>query len=67
MREDGRISLLLDRDGPEATEQWVRRTMAIYRRSVLTRGHFARTTEYRRRFIEGYCDFKRWLARSAGR
>ena len=64
MREDGRISLLLDRDGPEATEQWVRRTTVIYRRAVLARGHFARSAYYRRRFIEAYCDFKGWLARS---
>ena len=65
MSEQKRIALLLDRDGREATIEWVRRTMRIYRRAVLTPGHFAGTATYRRSFIVSYCDFKRWLARNA--
>ena len=36
--------------------------MRIYRSAVLNRRHFASTAEYRRQFIESYCEFKRWLA-----
>jgi hypothetical protein len=36
--------------------------MRIYRKAVLNRHHFASSSEYRRGFIESYCDFKRWLA-----
>jgi len=65
MSEQQRIALLLKRDGREATTEWVRRTMRIYRRAVLSPGHFAGAPAYRRSFIESYCDFKRWLARNA--
>jgi hypothetical protein len=40
--------------------------MRIYRRAVLAPGHFARAPEYRRRFIEAYCEFKRWIAGASG-
>lgn len=36
--------------------------MGIYRRAVLDKRHFASTGEYRRLFVESYCEFKRWLA-----
>jgi hypothetical protein len=36
--EAGRIGLLVARDGEEATRDWVRRTLAIYRRAVLDPG-----------------------------
>jgi hypothetical protein len=60
--EGDRIALLLARDGKDATIEWVLRTTRIYRKAVLNRNHFASTSEYRRGFIESYCDFKRWLA-----
>ena len=62
MSEEGRIALLVQRDGLEAAVEWVSRTLRIYRRAVLDKRHYASTPEYRQRFIESYCDFKRWLA-----
>lgn len=59
--EEGRIRFLLQRDGVAATIAWVQRTLRIYRAAVLDRGHFASSNVFRRRFIESYCDFKRWL------
>ena len=59
--ERGRIEFLVRRDGLMAAVAWVDRTMRIYRRAVLDKRHFASTSEYRRKFIEAYCEFKRWL------
>ena len=59
--EAGRIAFLLQRDGHEATVQWIASVIRIYRRAVLNKSHFASTPYYRRRFICSYCDFKRWL------
>ncbi len=59
--EGDRIAFLLRRDGENATIEWVRRTMRIYRRAVLGGDHFATSGAFRRGFIESYCDFKRWL------
>ncbi|MFO1363565.1 MAG: hypothetical protein U1F45_13990 [Burkholderiales bacterium] len=64
--ERDRLEFLVRRDGVEAAEAWARRTLRIYRRAVLTPGHFARLPEYRRRFVEAYCEFKRWLAHAGG-
>lgn len=61
MSEQRRIDFLLQRDGPEPTVAWVRRTLRIYRRAVLDDRHFAGRDEWRRKFIAGYCEFKRWL------
>lgn len=60
--EQGRLDFLVRRDGEAAAVEWARRTMRIYRSAVLNRRHFASTAEYRRQFIESYCEFKRWLA-----
>ncbi|HCE10250.1 MAG TPA: hypothetical protein DIT28_02810 [Oxalobacteraceae bacterium] len=62
MNEAARIAFLVDRDGTAAANEWVRRTLRIYRSSVLNRAHFASSREYRRGFIESYLSFKRWLA-----
>lgn len=61
MGEYARIEFLIDRDGLQQTTEWVRRTMHIYRRAVLTRGHFAHSHPYRHGFILAYIEFKRWL------
>lgn len=61
--ERQRLGFLVERDGTEAAEKWARRTMQIYRRAVLTPRHFASMAQYRRRFIESYCEFKRWIVR----
>ncbi len=64
--EASRIEFLLRRDGVAATLIWVRRTLAIYRRSVLDRRHFAHNTEYRLKFIASCLEFRRWLAANGG-
>jgi hypothetical protein len=61
MSEKARIEFLIERDGLAQTNEWVRRTMDIYRRAVLTRGHFGHSYPYRHRFIMAYLEFKRWL------
>lgn len=60
-----RITFLIDRDGINSAIEWVRRTLRIYRSCVLNRKHFASSHEYRRRFIESYLSFKRWLEQQA--
>jgi hypothetical protein len=65
--EHDRLAFLLGRDGHEATQEWARRTMQIYRRAVLAHGHFARLPKYRRRFIESYCELKRWVTGASAR
>ena len=64
--EASRIDFLLQRDGAAATLIWVRRTLAIYRRSVLDRRNFARTTEYSPKFLASCLGFRRWLAANGG-
>lgn len=59
--EASRIEFLLQRDGAAATLVWVRRTLAIYRRAVLDRRHFAHMTQYRLKFVASCLEFRRWL------
>lgn len=61
MSEHARVEFLIKRDGLQHTTEWVRRTMQIYRRAVLSKGHFAHSHPYRHRFIVAYLEFKRWL------
>ncbi len=62
MNEMARISFLINRDGVAATVEWVRRTLSIYRSSVINPVHYANSREYRREFIGSYISFKHWLA-----
>lgn len=62
MKEMLRIDFLVERDGIVAAIAWVKRTLHIYRSSVINHSHFAGTREYRRGFIESYLGFKHWLA-----
>jgi len=64
--EASRVEFLLQRDGPAATLIWVRRTLAIYRRSVLDARHFAHTAEYRLEFVASCLEFRSWLAANGG-
>ncbi|MCS6506996.1 hypothetical protein NX907_15405 [Burkholderia thailandensis] len=65
MSERARIEFLIERDGlPQASER-VHRTLRIYHRAVLTKGHYAHAHPYRRRFIVAYLEFKRWLRTGA--
>lgn len=61
MSEQARIEFLVERDGLPQAAEWVCRTIHIYRRAVLSRGHFAHSHPYRHRFIVAYLEFKRWL------
>lgn len=61
MSEQARVEFLIKRDGLQQTTEWVRRTMQIYRRAVLSKGHFAHAHPYRHGFIVSYLEFKRWL------
>ena len=61
MSEHARVEFLIERDGLQQNTAWVRRTMQIYRRAVLSKGHFAHYHPYRHRFIVAYLEFKRWL------
>ncbi|MGY6258067.1 hypothetical protein ACXIVK_31850 [Paraburkholderia caledonica] len=61
MSEQARIEFLIERDGLLQATEWVRRTMLIYRRAVLAKGHFAHSHPYRHHFIVAYLEFKRWL------
>lgn len=58
--EGERIERVLAREGPEGARAWARRTEALYRNAVLNPNHYAHTSEYRRRFIESYLQFKRF-------
>lgn len=58
--ETARIQFLLQRSGSTATLIWVRRTLAIYRRAVLDRRHFAHLAEYRLKFIASCLEFRHW-------
>jgi hypothetical protein len=60
--EAARLAFLVARDGETAALAWVRRTLAVYRRAVLDRAHFASTPGYRRGFLASCADFRRWLA-----
>jgi hypothetical protein len=64
--EVSRIEFLLQRDGAAATLIWVQRTLAIYRRSVPDRRHFAHTAEYRLKFVASCMEFRRWLGANGG-
>ncbi len=64
--EAARIAFLRQRDGAADTLSWVRRTLAIYRRAVLDRRHFAHDARYRARFVCSCLVFRRWLAANGG-
>ena len=60
--EASRIGFLLGRDGEQATIEWVKRTLATYRRAVLNRSHFASSPDFRRLYLASCDCFRRWLA-----
>jgi hypothetical protein len=59
--ETNRIAFLLDRDGEQATINWVKRTLPIYRSAVLNPAHFASSVTYRRGFLSSCVQFRQWL------
>lgn len=64
--ETARIAFLRQRDGAAAALGWVRRTLAIYRRAVLDRRHFAHDARFRASFVASCLVFRRWLAANGG-
>ena len=68
MREKQRLDFIIERDGLVEAVAFAKRTMVVYRKSVLIsrkRGfdkpHHASFIEFRRNFIQSYCDFKRFI------
>jgi len=67
--EQDRLAFIESRDGKDGALDFARRTLAIYRKAVLTsrkRGykkpHHASIPEYRRGFIESCCAFRAYIA-----
>ena len=83
MTEEARLKFVEDRDGVQGAIAFAKQGMHIYRTSVLQsakRGygvkgspfanmkpHHASQREYRRKFIESYLDFKRYVASKGGK
>jgi hypothetical protein len=72
MREKQRLDFIIERDGLVEAVAFAKRTMVVYRKSVLIsrkRGfdkpHHASFIEFRRNFIQSYCDFKRFISDNA--
>jgi len=68
MSEQKRLAFIENRDGICYAVEFAKRTMNQYRTAVLTsrkrgfsRPHFASLQEYRRKFIESYCEFKKYI------
>lgn len=68
MCEQQRLQFITERDGIDGAVDFARRTLKIYRTAVLRsrkRGHdkphHASIPEYRRKFIESYCAFKKFI------
>ncbi len=59
--ESARIKFLLERDGPEATQAWVERTIKIYRQALRS-GSTTSDSLYRPRFEQAIREFEEWLA-----
>ena len=66
--EKQRLDFIIERDGLAEAITFAKRTMVIYRKSVLIsrkRGfdkpHHASFREYRRKFIQSYCEFMRFV------
>ncbi len=66
--EQGRIQFLIDRDGKASAIDTIKLYIQWYRMAVLKNGkdgsnrHFASTRKYRRRFINSYVEFKRFVS-----
>jgi hypothetical protein len=60
--EEERINLLIHRDGLEATREWVKRTLAIYRAAIASPTSHASQKGYKPLFEESIQTFEFWLA-----
>lgn len=77
MSEKQRLDFIIERDGLAEAVAFAKRTMVIYRKCVLQsqkklnatpkhlrkfdKPHYASFREFRRKFIQSYCDFKRFV------
>lgn len=59
--EQRRIAFVLERDGEDEALLWAIRSMKNYRRAVLNKKHFASTRTYKKRYIAGYIELKRFV------
>jgi len=65
--ESERIKFIEDRDGVSGALEFAKRTIMIYRKSVLKRGgpnrefHHASIKQYRRGYIESYVHLKQYV------
>ncbi|QBQ55569.1 hypothetical protein [Nitrosococcus wardiae] len=60
--EKERINLLLQRDGLEATQNWVARTLNIYREAVASPASHASQKNYKPLFEKSIQEFEEWLS-----
>ncbi|ADE15242.1 hypothetical protein Nhal_2143 [Nitrosococcus halophilus Nc 4] len=60
--EEERINLLLQRDGLEATRNWVARTLNIYREAVASPASHASQKNYKPLFEKSIKEFEEWLS-----
>lgn len=59
--ELNRIAFVLERDGEDESLLWAIRSMKNYRRAVLNKKHFASTRTWKKRYIAGYIELKRFV------
>ena len=60
--EEERINFLLQRDGSEATRNWVERTLNIYLRAIVSPASHASQKEYKPLFESSIREFEKWLS-----
>ena len=77
MSEKQRLDFIIERDGLDEAIAFAKRTVVIYRKCVLQsqkklnatpkhlrkfeKPHYTSFREYRRKFIQSYCEFKRFV------
>jgi hypothetical protein len=59
--EEGRINFLLQRDGLEDTQEWIERTLNIYREGVNSLTSHVSKKEYRPLYERSIKEFEEWL------
>ena len=81
MSEKQRLDFIIERDGLDEAIAFAKRNVVIYRKCVLQsqkklnatpkhlrkfeKPHHASFREFRRKFIQSYCDFKRFISDNA--
>jgi hypothetical protein len=60
--EEERINFLLQRDGLEATQEWVEKTLHIYRSAIASPASHASKKEYKPLFERSIKEFEEWLS-----